>query len=797
LTEDGLQTVRAALGGRFEVERELGRGGMAVVYLARDSASGRQVAIKVVTQELGAVFATDRFQREIKVAASLSHPHIVPMLESGSAGPLHYYTMPYIDGESLRARIDRTGQQPIDDVLRLGRDIAGALQYAHDRGIVHRDVKPENILFQSGEAVILDFGIARAIAAASDDQPAMTSTGVVVGTPRYMSPEQAGGERTLDGRSDIYSLGCVLYEALAGHEPFSGRSAQAVIARHALDTAPSISTVRPSAPPALEAALFKALAKSPADRFASAADFAAALEEIQRSGTTPEFEMRTRRAAAAAGGPSRARRFAIAAGAFVLLLAVAAYGVRAWRSGSAPASGRISLAVLTMSSVGLADDEHFGTGLADEITTRLARLPGVAVTSRTSALYYKTEGKSAKQIGKDLGVDYLLGGSLKWQTSADGTRRVRVTPTLVRVSDAVEVWSESLEGTMDDVFALQARISEQFAAALSIHLAEADRKMLRTPATANVAAYDEYLLGRVEWTKRTPEALTLAVQHFNRAVAMDPTFAKAYAALASSYVLYSQYGVSSLPLESAFRLAREAATRALGLDPKLSSARAALSEVFMYADRDWARAADGFKAAIALDADDATAHQWYSELLLITGRGEEAMAEGERAATLDPLAPMPNHAYASGLLLQHRFREALDKYHFVLELDPANRYARFGFLWAFIGLKSLDSAMAAAAPLGFSKELSQAWLRGTIDATARPAARAALRRDSVAMKRLPLEIQAQIYASVDDRDAAFGILDRMAAGRLPAPPGVQAIPLYDPIRGDPRYGPLLKRMNFR
>ncbi|HTH64888.1 MAG TPA: serine/threonine-protein kinase, partial [Gemmatimonadales bacterium] len=274
-TADLLPSLSAALAGRYTIERELGAGGMATVYLAQDLKHQRRVAIKVLRPELAAAIGADRFLREITTTASLRHPHIVPLYDSGSAGDTLFYVMPFVDGESLRGRLQREKQLPLDDALQIAREVADALSYAHGRGIVHRDIKPENIMLEAGHAVVTDFGIAKALSAASGDS--LTQTGMAIGTPSYMSPEQAAGEGELDGRSDLYALGCVLYEMLAGQPPFTGPTVESVVHQHLVAEPRSISLLRPAVPAAVAAALQRALAKAPADRFNPVALFSEAI----------------------------------------------------------------------------------------------------------------------------------------------------------------------------------------------------------------------------------------------------------------------------------------------------------------------------------------------------------------------------------------------------------------------------------------------------------------------------------------------------------------------------------------
>src|SRR5467141_3972330 len=272
LLADPFQQLRAALADRYTIERELGHGGMATVYLAQDLKHHRNVAIKVLEPEIAAALGPERFLREIEIAAGLNHPHILPLYDSGDAGASLYYVMPYLEGETLRDRLNRERQLPLEDALRITREVADALSYAHAHDVVHRDVKPENILFQAAHAVVSDFGIARAITAAVGGS--LTATGIAIGTPAYMSPEQGGASARVDERSDIYSLGCVLYEMLAGEPPYTGPTAQVVMAKRLADPVPSVRRLREGVPPSIDAAVSKALAKAPADRFATAAQFA-------------------------------------------------------------------------------------------------------------------------------------------------------------------------------------------------------------------------------------------------------------------------------------------------------------------------------------------------------------------------------------------------------------------------------------------------------------------------------------------------------------------------------------------
>ena len=406
-----LATLQSALSGRYTVERELGRGGMATVYLARDDRQARQVAIKVLHPDLSTALGPERFQREIEIASSLTHPNIVPLYESGEAAGSLYYVMPYIPGETLRARLDREKQLPLEDAIRIACEIAGALDYAHRHGVIHRDVKPANILLEDGHAVIADFGIARALSRATGEHT-LTMTGVTLGTPSYMSPEQASAEREIDGRSDIYALGCVVYEMLAGTPPFTGPNPQAVMARHAMDTAPSIRVIRSIIPPEVEAAIFCAMAKSPADRFATAQQFADALTGTGSMGTTLRYTARW----AAAAQKRRRTKWSMAIAASILLpLGAGAGWIAIDRPGGAGDIARLDrtqVAVLYFDDVSRSGElAHVADALTESLIRELRRA-GIVVRSQQAVTPFRDANVPVDSIADHLQVGSVVTGDV-------------------------------------------------------------------------------------------------------------------------------------------------------------------------------------------------------------------------------------------------------------------------------------------------------------------------------------------------------------------------------------------------
>src|SRR5437762_2220363 len=576
------QDVSAALADRYAIDRVLGRGGMATVYVAEDLRHSRQVAIKVLRPDVAAAIGAERFLREITIAARLTHPHVLPLIDSGQAAGSLYYVMPYVRGESLRQRLVREQRLALKDALGIARELGAGLDYAHREGFVHRDVKPENVLLADGHAIIADFGIARAICQSCDGQN-VTEVGLTIGTPEYMSPEQAAGDRDLDGRSDVYSLACVIYETLAGEPPFAGASARAVMAQHLSEAPPPLRARRPDAPAAVEQALARALAKDPADRFATVAQFVAALEATDAPGAAPALVGKTR-----------------------------------------------SLAVLPFVN-GSADpeNEYLFDGVSDELSNALTKVEGLRIASRTSVFALKGKPQDIRAIGALLGVSAVLEGTVR---KADD--RLRITVQLAAADDGRTLWSERYDRRLDDVFALHDEIAGTIVSTLrTTFLADiADPTPRRY--TDNVQAYSLYLKGRFCWNKRSQEGVREAIAYFEQAIDHDPGYALAYSGLSDSYGLQVDY--RGVPVTEGYALARRYALQALELDDTLPEAHTSLAWVQFAYDWDWEAAERSYRRALELNPGYATGHNWYSLVLLVSGQGEQALGEAHPALGLDP-----------------------------------------------------------------------------------------------------------------------------------------------------------------
>ena len=675
------EPLAAALADRYRIERRedgslalLGRGGTATVYLAHDLRHDRLVALKVVHSELAATVGTERFLREIRFIARLSHPHILPLFDSGEAAGLLYYVMPYLRDQSLRQRLQQSGRLPVATAVQVACQVGLALDYAHRHGLIHRDIKPENILFEDDQAVVADFGIATGTESADSDR--LTVHGLAVGTPAYMSPEQAGGGSEIDGRSDIYSLGCVLYEMLGGSPPFTGPTPQSVMAKQVVAQLPPLRERRSDVPEPINRALSMALAKEPADRFATAADFTAALEGAR---LVPASAGAGRRRGAALVGMG-----AVAATALLFALGVSDRGA------DAPETPRI--AILPFENLGSPEDGYFSDGITEEITNRLAMIRRLGVISRTSAEQYRNTTKSIKDVGRELGVDYVLEGSVRWEKTG-GSSRVRVTPQLIRVSDDRHLWAGRYDETIEEVFEVQSKIAEQVASALDLALQPPDHDAMAAKPTENLRAYDFYLRGNDFLNSPgDPDGLGSAVEMYTKATELDPTFALAFARLARAHIWH--FHLSERTGERLTK-ARQAADSAVRLAPDLSEAHLALGQIHYWGELDYQAALREFRIALAGDpgnGDLAWARGLVERRL---GQWDQALVDLRRAVDLDPRSVVKPLDLFEVYLRRREYAEAERYLSRALELEPKSPASIFNVLLIVSRDGDLDSATKA------------------------------------------------------------------------------------------------------
>jgi TolB-like protein/Flp pilus assembly protein TadD len=702
--------LESGLAGRYAIERELGRGGMATVFLARDLRHDRPVALKVLHPELAATLGPDRFLREIRLAARLQHPHVLSVFDSGDADGQLWFTMPYVEGETLREQLRREGQLPIDDALRIARETADALDYAHQQGIVHRDIKPENILLTARHALVADFGIARALGSAAEGstrEQRLTETGMSIGTPAYMSPEQASADREVGPRSDIYSLGCVLYEMLAGEPPFTGPNAQAILLRKFTENPRPLRSLRDTVPPAVEEAVTKALARSPADRFGTAGEFVKVLETAGAR-TTSSAAAATPTVigsapATAARRPALLLRYPLIA---TLLVGIAiGLGVLfAWRRGRAtdePASGAVkTVAVLPFENLGGATDEYFSDGITDEVRGKLSTLPGLQVTARSSSAEYKKTHKRPQDVGRELGVDYLLTGTVRWEKGQGGASRVRVSPELIQVSTGATKWQQPFDAALTDVFQVQADIAGRVAEALNVALGANAREKLAERPTQNLAAYDAFLKGEAAYAQgNSPASLREAVGYFEQAVALDSTFAVAWAGLSQAQsFLYSSAASPARADQS-----RSAAERAIALTPNRPEGFIALGDYYRRVPVDPPRAIEQYTKGLRLAATNADALRGLGLAEQSLGKWEQAVEHLRRGQSVDPRSGAIASVLGQALLWLRRYPEALPAFDRAIELRPRDVQTFEGK--AMVYLAQGDLAGARSVLSGAPKDL--------------------------------------------------------------------------------------------
>ena len=737
----------SVIGDRYRIRREIGRGGMAVVHLADDLRHRRQVAIKFIQPELAQAVGAARFLREIEIAAQLTHPHIVPLFDSGEIDGRLFYVMPFLEGESLRQRLDRERQLPVHDAIDIARKVASALEYAHARDVVHRDIKPENILLYEGEAMVADFGIALAVSAAAS--PRITGTGLVVGTPEYMSPEQSLDEGA-DARSDQYSLACVLFEMLAGEAPYTGSSPYSILSKRLVDPVPSVRRLRSTVPVAVDRALVRALAKVPADRFPSIGAFA---------------------------------------GELALAVMTPATGTAA-----VPRPRAASVAVLPFRNLSAdPENEYFADGITEDVIAQLSKIRALNVISRSSVMQFKQRTGSMRDISAALGATALLDGSVR--RAGD---RVRIVAQLVDADSDRQVWAETYDRKLDDIFAIQTDVALHIASSLEAELSDDEQLRLERQPTDDLQAYQLFLQGRQWFSRYTPDGLMRAIELFDRAVARDPAFALAYANAGMAYIELAEGG--NLAPDVAFTKAKASVDTSLRLDPELSAPHVTAGYLKMTREFDWLGAEREFRRALELSPSDTDAYDLYGRLCMALGRMDDALALLGRAEELDPLAH--TNDITTAMLRAGRFEEALARARQSVETNPSNARTRATLGWANIltgrvrdGVADLEKAVALAP--GNSLWLAQLGEAYAI-AGDEPKAREILRQleDKAKTSFVSPYHLAYVHTGLGELDRAIDLLESAVAARTGATYGIKGSFLFLPLQKHARFVALLRGMKL-
>ena len=768
---DPIGPLRAALAGRYEIGREIGQGAFATVYLANDARLDRQVALKVLNADPSSEKGELRFIQEIRILARLQHPNILPLHDSGHVEALLYYLMPYVSGETLRARMARERQVPIDAAIRISCEVGDALSYAHRKHVIHRDIKPENILLSDGHAIVADFGIARAIDLGGVQQLTRTGMGGP-GTPAYMSPEQLMGDRELDGRTDIYSLGCVLYEMLTGKPPFAGKEG---FVKRFTELPPRPSIVRKEVLVWLDAVVLKALARQPEERFGRAEDLVRALSDHTSIDTHPPTTSTT--------GASNDSPRSVETIAYRLTPTAA----NRLRETEQPSIGVLPFANMSENP----DNEYFSDGITEEILNALSRIPTLKVAARTSTFALKGKSLGITEIGQLLNVKTILEGSVRRMG-----QRVRISAQLVNARDGYHIWSERYDREIEDVFEIQDEIARTIVDRLKVKLTAAQDEALGKRHTENVKAYELYLRGRHCWYRWNMTAmLEKAIRHYEHALAKDPNYALAYHGLADAYSVPGLWGF--LPTSEVLPRALAAATRAVELAPELAESRTSLGFVQLL-NWDWDAAESTLLHAIDLNPRYALAHSFHAWLLSTVDRKREASEAARLGQELDPLSPATNGIAALVSYNARQYDQAIDECGRALERDRAS----------FLGLLAMTLSYAAKgmykeaishAERGVSASPDVNLLRALLAAIyAMSGERAAAEKVLADLLERSKQVYvgptmiSWIYANLDDPDSAFEWLGKACSARdCTLGFGIRA-PVYDRISVDPRFQELVR-----
>ena len=753
------ERLQAALGPSFAIERELGGGGMSHVFLVADAALSRRVVVKMLPPNPNAKVDAERFRREIHIAAGLQHPCIVPVLTTGLVDDVPYYSMPFVAGESLRKKL-ATGQLlPLPRAVRVLRDVASAIAHAHEHGVVHRDLKPDNVLLSSGYAVVTDFGIAKAVSSArSADDPELTSRGMTVGTPAYMAPEQAAADPAADHRVDVYALGVLAYEIFTGQRPFIARTAQELLVAHITKTPTPITDRRLDLPSTLSSLVMRCLAKTANDR-PSAPQVVELLDAVS--------------SAVGAGTTAGMSSTPVTSNAALPSIAVLPF----------------------VNLTGNADNDYLADGIAEEILNALARLRTLHVAARSSSFAFRGSSIDLKAVGERLGVRTVLEGSVRRSRN-----RLRVTVQLADVASGFQLWSERYDREDADVFDIEDQIAGSVVDTLKVTLLHTPGAPIAARRTTNFEAYELYLRGRHAWNQ-VGAGIERALELFERALALDPDFALAHSGVADVFILAGIFGAMA-PAE-AFPLARVAAQRALALDPSLAETHASLGAISLFHDWDFPAARQSLERAITLNPSYVNAYTWLSMFHALRGDPDTGLEWARRAGQVDPLAASTSYAELFTLYTARRFEEAVECAERVLSLNPvyAEGYRCLGSCLLALGRNgpAID-ALRQSVKLGGT---SNAWAVGTL------AAALAYLGDMEEAERLLAELEQRsedqwvsrmttgvIYSALGRTDDALTAIEWSFDERDCWVVGLGVEPAWTLLRGQPRFEAIVAKIGI-
>ena len=788
----------------YEITAKLGEGGMGEVYKAWDTTLQRDVAIKVLPAEMASdPDRLERFQREARSVAALNHPNIVTIysIESVNVGetPIHFIAMELVEGKALDELISGQGLA-LTQLFEVFIPIADALAAAHGKDIVHRDLKPANLMLSDeGVIKVLDFGLAKHVQSDPVQEMSqlqtevMTQEGRVVGTVPYMSPEQIEA-RPLDHLTDMFALGSILYEMASGRRPFHGETAAGLMSAILKDTPSPVVERRPVLPPRLDQIIQHCLEKDPTQRYQSAFELGSDLKRLRS-----DLE---------SGGAKRGRyRWLAWAAAAVSLLAIGQFWIgRESEKGTGPDSGkpqitsagdeRQMIVVLPFENLGSNDDEFFAAGMTEEITSRLGAVSGLGVISRNSALRYAGDDKTTREIGSELGVGYIVAGTVRWAGGDEDENRVRITPRLIEVADDTQLWSESYDRVIDDIFEVQSEIADQVIERLGINLLEGERDSLPIQPTENAEAYTLYLKGRHFWNKRTEENIQRALEFFQQAVDLDPSYALAHVGIADVWIFRGWYGIHA-PNE-AFPKAKRAVEQALIFGDALPEPHTSRAHIYLEFDHDWEAARHEYERAIELNPNYPTTHHWYGGFLSAMGQHEEALAQAHKARELDPLSPIINTWVGLRHYFARNYEMSIEEYEEALELYPDFAPAHWHYGWALEQTGRYDEAIGEA--------------QKAIDISANPLYIASLAHahaiagNSQEAKGLLQELDeislenyvspyhlAVVYGALGEIDLAFEWMERAYDEQNVWIGYLNVDPRVDPLRSDPRFATQIAR----